>query len=381
MNRQPGHVKRDTSPSSAAGSPGWRPRSSCADRGAGGDALRGALAARRRDVLVRAQRALARQRPARRAPLLHRLPRLPAPHRLGRAAAAAIDGCDVPVLREGQRARARSRAARLPAPLHLAPTLLRYAPLSARERVRRRSGGARAQAARPGRPRTRRGRRFGDWLRAHGQSPNAIDGALEPDRAADAQPARRRGVARGRGQGLPHRPARRGRRLRHRHPRRAVPAAARRPGRRPRSRRAGGRVLALERAVRPARADAGRRCLRRRPGDPRTSRTHAAAEFVPGRRRREALAASARARSSTCTSTTTGRCSTSRWRRRSARPCSWSSTAPPPPGATRGSWSRSRSRTPSTRSASRSPSCASATCRRSSACCRRRAARPCSTSR
>ena len=37
---------------------------------------------------------------------------------------------------------------------------------------------------------------FGDWLRAHGQTPERDRGALEPDRAADTQPAGRRGVAR-----------------------------------------------------------------------------------------------------------------------------------------------------------------------------------------
>ena len=62
------------SPSSAAGSPGSRRRSSAPTR-RGRDAVRGADAARRRDVLGRAQRPLARQRPARRAPLLHRVPR------------------------------------------------------------------------------------------------------------------------------------------------------------------------------------------------------------------------------------------------------------------------------------------------------------------
>src|SRR5207249_4535617 len=52
-------------------------------------ALRSSLALGRRDVFVRAQRAVARQRPARRAPLLHRLSRFPPPHRLRSPTAAA----------------------------------------------------------------------------------------------------------------------------------------------------------------------------------------------------------------------------------------------------------------------------------------------------
>jgi squalene-associated FAD-dependent desaturase len=78
----------------------------------------------------------------------------------------------VPVLRENQAPVSISRT-RLPAPLHLASSLLRYAPLTPRERV----AAIRAATA------LRRldpdddaldGESFGSWLRAHGQSDAAI---------------------------------------------------------------------------------------------------------------------------------------------------------------------------------------------------------------
>ena len=79
----------------------------------------------------------------------------------------------VPVLREGLRPASLSRQA-LPPPLHLAATLLGYAPLSWRERV------SAALAARalgkldPDDP-ALDGCTFSEWLRDHGQSANAID--------------------------------------------------------------------------------------------------------------------------------------------------------------------------------------------------------------
>ena len=79
----------------------------------------------------------------------------------------------VPVLREGRRPALLSRTA-LPPPLHLAATLLRYAPLGLRERL----AAARAATALgkldPDDP-ALDGRTFADWLRAHGQSENAIE--------------------------------------------------------------------------------------------------------------------------------------------------------------------------------------------------------------
>ena len=79
----------------------------------------------------------------------------------------------VPILREGMPPAMLSRAA-LPPPLHLAATLLRYAPLGFRERL----AAARAATALgkldPDEP-TLDGETFAAWLRAHGQSERAIE--------------------------------------------------------------------------------------------------------------------------------------------------------------------------------------------------------------
>jgi squalene-associated FAD-dependent desaturase len=78
----------------------------------------------------------------------------------------------VPVLRAGERPGLLSRN-RLPAPLHLAGTLLRYAPLDVGERL----AAARAASALgkldPDDPALDE-RTFGEWLSEHGQTPNAI---------------------------------------------------------------------------------------------------------------------------------------------------------------------------------------------------------------
>src|SRR5262249_18508058 len=79
---------------------------------------------------------------------------------------------NVPVLREGRPAALISRIG-APAPLHLAPSLLTYAPLSLQERAAavrgalalKRLDPAAAALDAPG---------FGDWLRSHGQTANAI---------------------------------------------------------------------------------------------------------------------------------------------------------------------------------------------------------------
>jgi hydroxysqualene dehydroxylase len=78
----------------------------------------------------------------------------------------------VPVLREGRHAALIARAG-LPAPLHLASTLLRYGPLGARERLAAIRAAAALRALDPDDP-TLDEQTFGDWLRAHGQSPNAV---------------------------------------------------------------------------------------------------------------------------------------------------------------------------------------------------------------
>ncbi|MGA2471368.1 MAG: hydroxysqualene dehydroxylase HpnE [Solirubrobacteraceae bacterium] len=75
----------------------------------------------------------------------------------------------IPVLRPGQQA-ALLRRSRLPAPAHLAGTLLRYHHLSRRERLA--AGRAALALARVGSDRD--GETLGAWLEQHGQSPRAI---------------------------------------------------------------------------------------------------------------------------------------------------------------------------------------------------------------
>jgi squalene-associated FAD-dependent desaturase len=94
-------------------------------------------------------------------------------HRVGSAHLLPMQSTlRVPVLREGKPAASISRA-RLPAPLHLARSLLSYAPLSTRERLQ----AVRAATALRRLDPDDRGldeRSFGDWLRDHGQSANAV---------------------------------------------------------------------------------------------------------------------------------------------------------------------------------------------------------------
>ncbi|MDJ0868559.1 MAG: FAD-dependent oxidoreductase, partial [Myxococcota bacterium] len=79
----------------------------------------------------------------------------------------------VPVLAPGRSARWLRRH-RLPAPLHLAPSLLRFGHLSARERVRA-ARTARALGALDLDDRRLDDTAFGDWLAARGESPRAVD--------------------------------------------------------------------------------------------------------------------------------------------------------------------------------------------------------------
>lgn len=79
----------------------------------------------------------------------------------------------VPVLREGARPALLARR-NLPAPLHLAPALLRYAPLHPRERLAA-VGAARALQRLDPDDLTLDDETFGRWLRAHGQSQAAIE--------------------------------------------------------------------------------------------------------------------------------------------------------------------------------------------------------------
>ena len=82
------------------------------------------------------------------------------------------DRLDVPVLREGKPAASISRVG-APAPLHLAPSLLTYAPLSLRERTAAVRGALALKRLDPD-DAALDTQTFGDWLRSHGQTPNAI---------------------------------------------------------------------------------------------------------------------------------------------------------------------------------------------------------------
>ena len=78
----------------------------------------------------------------------------------------------VTVLREGKKPAYLSRAP-LPAPLHLSSTILGYGPLGLRERLSALHAGAAIRRLDPDAPELDLVT-FGDWLRAHGQSPRAI---------------------------------------------------------------------------------------------------------------------------------------------------------------------------------------------------------------
>jgi squalene-associated FAD-dependent desaturase len=78
----------------------------------------------------------------------------------------------VPVLREGKPP-GFLRRAQLPAPLHLIPTLLRFAPLQPRDRLRAFRAAAALRTLDPN-DGSLDARTFGEWLRAKGQSDAAI---------------------------------------------------------------------------------------------------------------------------------------------------------------------------------------------------------------
>jgi hypothetical protein len=144
---------------------------------------------------------LDRQRPARAAPLLHRVLAASSPPRR-RAPRADPAALRVPILREGKPPAFLHRAP-LPAPLHLVPTLLRYALLDRASALGASRAAARCASSIPRRRRSTSGRSAtGSRARAVRRGDRR---ALEPDHAADAQPARGRGVARARDVRLPHR--------------------------------------------------------------------------------------------------------------------------------------------------------------------------------
>jgi len=79
----------------------------------------------------------------------------------------------MPVLREGRRPAFIARNA-MPAPLHLGNSLLRYAPLTMRERLSAVRAALALRRLDPDDPRLDE-QTFGEWLRAHGQSSAAIE--------------------------------------------------------------------------------------------------------------------------------------------------------------------------------------------------------------
>ena len=193
-------------------------------RGRRRDAVRVAVAARRRDLLLRAQRPRARQRPARRPPLLHGVPRLPAPDRRREPAPSAT-----PPARPDPPRGQEPGADRAQRPPHPASSGEDDAALRAADDPRAPRCGTRRnpdQAARSRGPASRRADVRG--LAACAPPVRERDRhALEPDRAPHSQPPRRPGVARRRGEGVPHGAARQRRGLRHRRSRRPVPQAPR----------------------------------------------------------------------------------------------------------------------------------------------------------
>jgi squalene-associated FAD-dependent desaturase len=79
----------------------------------------------------------------------------------------------IPVRSPGAAGPVWLRRNRLPAPLHLAGSVLRYRPLGLRERLRFGTAALARRRVDPAAPETD-ARGFGEWLAAHGQSPRAI---------------------------------------------------------------------------------------------------------------------------------------------------------------------------------------------------------------
>src|SRR5215510_7280250 len=82
---------------------------------------------------------------------------------------------DIPVRSMGRRGTTRLRRNNLPAPLHLGSSLMRYAPLRPRERVRFILAALAMRGLDIDDP-VIDSRNFGQWLSAHGQTKRAIDG-------------------------------------------------------------------------------------------------------------------------------------------------------------------------------------------------------------
>src|SRR5262245_30370765 len=82
---------------------------------------------------------------------------------------------DIPVRSVGRRRATRLRRNNLPAPLHLSSSLMRYAPLRPRERIRFIRAALAMRRLDVNDPAID-SRNFGQWLSAHGQTERAIDG-------------------------------------------------------------------------------------------------------------------------------------------------------------------------------------------------------------
>ena len=256
-------------------------------RGRGGDALRergrGSAARRSRSSATAAGSTTASTSRCAAAPPTSRFL-----DRLGVAGLAPVQRrLRMPVLREGKPAAFISRNG-MPAPLHLGNSLLRYPLLTAARAAVGDPRGARARRLDPDDPALDEQtlRRLAARARPE---PGRDRRAVEPDRAADAEPARRRRLARRGGEGLPHGSARRERRRRHRRldacrcsgctatpataalERAGVAAAARHDGR--------ARSSAAER---PARASARRRRRRGRRRRRRRAAPRRVAKLAPG---------------------------------------------------------------------------------------------------
>ena len=230
-------------------------------------------------MVVPAPRPADRQRPARVHALLHRVPRLRRAHRWRRDDRRCNDASTSRCWRRVSRPSRIGRVG-LPAPAHLAPSLAGYRHLTpARQGARRCAPRCASGAVDPDGAATDQ-IAFGDWLAEHGQGEQAIAALWDLIGRPTMNVRGARRLAGARRQGVPHRPARVGRRRPTSAGRSCRSATlhdelpARRPRRgrrRGRDRRAGavgrrgGRRLRRPRRGRPA---MGRRRGGRRPAPP-----------------------------------------------------------------------------------------------------------------
>ena len=143
--------------------------------------------ARRAHLVLRAQRAVVRQRPARLPALLHRLPGVPRPHRRrptrSTSRRASTSRCWPPGAGRATIARTGLARPRCTWPARS----LGYRHLSLGRPPRPRAGRCWPCAASTSTTRRSTARRFGAWLAGSRPERRAVDRPVEPDRAADAQ--------------------------------------------------------------------------------------------------------------------------------------------------------------------------------------------------